>query len=219
MKELSTPVLCVRCWELADYVQLESLKDVSILSLEDHLNAMALLASSDSNLEEMKPKWLEHFFDAFKEVFAHTATEPLQTTFITFLWVTRFEILELSQTLDVLRQYPVAHKDLLHLLIGHEVGNKAEWLPSINQLQQEIRNKKKVFLQIEFKCSNCQRKIKLGPRFYNPFPTQRAGIGQLMWCKGCVSSFNEHRNWPWRFNMMAKKENIQVKAWSCEDEK
>lgn len=220
MKDFETPVFCVRCWKLADYLQLETLKHVSAQNLEDHLDAMALLASNDMDFEDMKPTWLKYFFDGFQAACADEVTKPLQTTFITFLWVTRFEMLQLSQTLEILRQFPDVQKDLLNLLIWNEFEKSPDWLPDSNHIERDIQNKKDITFPEEVQCSKCINKPKVGegPRFYNPFPVGRSRIGQLMWCKKCAAKINQYRNWPWRNEGWGKLEKIKVKAWSWDDE-
>lgn len=217
---LKTPALCVRCWKLADYVQLHGLKSKAISCLNDHLDAMAWLASSDLDIREISPtpKWLGHFFDAFHEVCTDEATRPLQTVFITFLWVTRFHILELPQTWDILEQCPGANKELLRLLARHEVDNAIRWIPYDHNIEWDIHTRRVVKFENEIVCTRCDKEIKAGaePRFYNPLPVDSSKIGQSMWCKHCVTLCNRERFWPWRRSGAwgIYKTAVKVEAWS-----
>lgn len=218
MEDLKTPVLCVRCWKLGDYLQLASLQHLSISSLHDHLDAMALLASNDISMEDIQPKWLGHLFDAFREICADGGAEPLQTIPVTFLWVTRYKMLPLPQTVEVLSSFPDMNAELLKLLVQDELERPA-WIPRIGYILTNIRCMNEITFKDVIHCSGCYKKVKAneGPRFYNPFPARRRrkGIGKLMWCKDCVAKFNRDRNWPWRHRRSSEeKREVNVEAWS-----
>lgn len=230
-KHLNTPLLCVRSWKLADYLQLESLKEVAIWALEDHLDAMALLASNSQDMEAVKPIWFGHFFDALREVCAHTVMETLQSMFIAFLWVTRFKML-LPQTLEVLNKHPEVNNKLLQLLAWKRFeGRPPRWLPESHMfynIEHDIHDAKAITFKSVQSCVKCRKDIKLtqGPAFYNSFPIRansseaRKDIGQLVWCKWCVDKFNEARSWPWRYDPDGGAwKGIRLEAWSWSDSK
>lgn len=213
VKDFKTPALCVRCWRLADYVQLETLKSVAISSLEDHLDAMALLATNIR--EDSTPIWLGYFLDALREVCANEVTEPLQTIFVAFLWVTRFEMSDLPQMWEALREHLDVNKAPLHLLIWNQLDDPPNW---ISNVEPEIETRTDITFEELFICSACSGVVRSEeePRFYNPFPSRRTskGIGQLKWCKDCVANINERRTWPWRTGAPGTWNKIKVEAWS-----
>lgn len=220
VKDLKTPLLCVRCWKLADYLQLESFKSVATSSLEDHLDAMALLASNDLELENINPKWLRYFLDAFREVCADKGSKKLHETFITFLWVTRFEMLQLSKILEILERHPDMNRKMLDLLVWNEFLEKPDWLPNTKNIEQDIQNRKGIAFKDGTYCARCVKELNVGegPRFYNPFPAGHSRIGQLMWCKRCTFQLNESRDWPWRNGRQKWKNKFPIEAWSWSDE-
>lgn len=215
VQDLKTPVLCVRSWKLADYMQLETLKTVSISSLSDHLNAMALLATNGC-LEEHEPKWLSHFFSAFQEVCADTITTPLRDAFVAFLWIGRFEMGVLPQTLDMLKKYPEVNKELLHLLIRNKCQNEPYWLRDIKNLESQVRNRQEIARPKELMCMRCGVKVDTSdqPIFYNPIPVGLVAIGQSRWCKVCVENLNGHRRWPWESGREPRGGKVEVEVWS-----
>ncbi|KAI7774374.1 hypothetical protein LA080_008848 [Diaporthe eres] len=156
VQDLNTPILCVRCWKLADYVQLDTLKYVAGSSLGDHFNAMALLCTSGV-LKEGQPDCLRPFFDAFQEVCADTP--PLRIIFVSFLWVTRFETGLMPRTLDILKENPTVNKALLHLLIYSKFKHKPGWIPDIVNIERHIRNRIEVAFWDEVTCSECRLRV------------------------------------------------------------
>lgn len=219
MKDLDTPLSCVRSWKLADYVQLKTLKITSLSSLEDHLNAMALLSTGSWRIGSTKPAWWGHFGDAFQEVCSDEITSPLQATFVTFLWVTRFETIHERQILDVLNRYPGVNEMLLSMFVRGEF--RAGWIPHLIGIELDIKNRGEIEIEFSDTCARCHRHLDpVGAVFYNPFPVG-AGllIGQLKWCKQCVAKINEERSWPWRNDGPSKGGKVQIAAWSWPDEK
>lgn len=221
MYQLKTPVLCVRCWKLADYVQLDTLKGVAMESLKDHLDAMALLASHDLATRAINPKWMGYFFDAFQQACTNGATKSLQTEFVTFLWVTRWEMLHLPRTLDFLKENPDVNKELLKLLVCNSLSSNTYWFPDSHFIEEDIKNRKDLRFQHEILCSKCRKMIKFGlePRFYNPFPIHpfsrpKLNIGQWVWCKQCADKFNQERNWAWRPEASLKGGKVNLEAWT-----
>lgn len=219
---MNTAALCVRCWKLADYVQLDTLKARAISSLNDHLDAMAWLASSDLDIGEITPtpKWLGHFFDALQEACADIVTKPLRTAFVAFLWVTRFEMLHLPRTLDILKECPDANQELMSLLVWNRFDNdKPDWIPAIDNIEWDIRNKVDVPFEDGTICSDCDKTVSacMEPMFYNPFPVRGTPIGQMMWCKRCVLECNAERYWPWRLGGLFRRSSAKVEAWSWSD--
>lgn len=229
VEALKTPLLCVRCWKLADYVQFDSLKSLATSTLSDHLDAMALLVSNDLDLAFIKPtpKWLRHFFDAFQEACTDEGAKPLQTTFVAFLWVTRFHTLELPQTLEILKESPGVNKELLRLLVRNKFDTKPRWIPITDQIERDIQDKKEITFMNKITCSKCRKEFEASaePRFYNPFPTPFPCFGgsaqkeESMWCKGCVIELNGGCKWPWRSSQPFSFYGCQVKveAWSWSD--
>lgn len=238
-QHLKTPLLCVRSWKLADYLQLESLKEAAIWALEDHLDAMVLLASSNADIEVVEPIWFGHFVDAFREVCAHSVMETLQGMFIAFLWVSRFKML-LPQTLEVLNKHPDVNNKLLKLLAWKQFEKKPPyWFPESlshfgHKIEDDIHSAKAIVINDSQNCAKCLKAIapSQGPKFYNPLPTRprptfgvgRKEIGQLVWCKLCVDDINEERTWPWQregsagslFGVIHK---TKVRAWAWSDDK
>lgn len=215
MKDLKTPILCVLCWKLADYVQLDTLRLVAMQSLGDHFNAMALLATNGT-LEKDQPRWLSHFFDAFHVVCSDMTTNKLQITFVSFLWVTRFETCILPQTLNILKKYPEVNEQLLDLLVYNNFNNAPGWIPKIANIEQIIKNRTEVEFDDEIICSRCDLKVNTlnEPAFYNPFPAPNTKIGAQMWCKLCVATFNQLRSWPWRNTSLRNGGKVKVEIWS-----
>lgn len=213
MQDLNTPILCVRCWKLADYVQLDTLKHVAGSSLGDHFNAMALLCTSGV-LGERQPDCLRHFFDAFQEVCADIP--PIRIIFVSFLWVTRFETGLMPRTLDILKENPTVNKALLRLLIYSKFKHKPNWIPDIVNIERHIQNRIEVAVRDEVTCSQCRLRVNTRnePIFYNPFPVGQSSIGTLVWCKVCVAMFNEYRNWPWRDSGSVDSGKVEVEIWS-----
>lgn len=190
-------------------------------SLKDHLDAMALLASNDMTAEHIKPKWMGYFFDAFQHACANGATKSLQTEFVTFLWVTRFEMLHLPRTLDFLKEYPDVNKEILKLLVRNSLSINTYWFPDMHFVEEDVQNRKDLRLHYEIFCSHCGKMVKAGsePRFYNPFPVHpfsrpKFNIGQLIWCKECADWFNQERNWPWRPEASLKGGKVKLEAWT-----
>lgn len=214
VQDLKTPVLCVRSWKLADYMQLETLKTVSISSLNDHLNAMTLLATNGF-LEEREPKWLSHFFSAFQEVCADVVTTPLRDAFVAFLWISKFEMGILPQTLDMLEKYPQIKKEMLLLLIWNKCQNKPSWLCNIKNIESHVQNRRDIPRLSEVTCSKCRVRVNTGdqPLFHNPFPVGQLTIGQLSWCRMCVENFNSHRRWPWESGQESLGGKVEVEVW------
>lgn len=228
VEALKTPLLCVRCWKLADYVQSDSLKSLATSKLSDHLDAMVLLASNDLDLASINPtpKWVRHFFDAFQEACTDEVTKPLQHSFVAFLWVTRFHTLELPQTLDILNGSPGVTKELLRLLVRNRLDTKPDWIPVTEEIERDIRNKKETPFISTITCSGCRKSFTAGvePRFYNPFPTPFPSIfhgkkEDSMWCKGCVVELNGNCKWPWRtpLSLGPYGRQVKVEAWSWSD--
>lgn len=220
VKDLNTPLSCVRCWKLADYVQLDTLKMAALSSLEDHFNAMALLSSGGGRIEGTRPTWWRHFIDAFQEVCSDISTKPLQATFVTFLWVTRFETLHQRQILDVLKKYPDVNEILLSMFVRGEFI--AGWLPRLINIQMDIKNRGEIQTGFNDTCARCYKKLNPFEEavFYNPLPVAAGPrIGQLKWCKQCVAEINEERGWPWRNDGPSKGGKVQIAAWSWSDEK
>lgn len=220
VEDLKTPVLCVRTWKLGNYMQLETLKKVSISSLSDHLNAMALLAT-DGFLDKREPKWLSHFFDAFQEVCADIVTTPLRNNFISFIWICKFEMGLLPRTLDVLKQYPEVNQELLQLLIKNKPQDGLYWFPNIRNIEWHAKNRKETIRPIEVICSNCRTKIEATKRpiFFNPFPVGQVTTGELKWCRACAENLNGHRKWPWGSCGGGQWEKVKVEAWSWFEDK
>lgn len=233
-KDLNTPLLCVRSWKLADYLHLESLKEVATWALEDHLDAMVLLASNDVDIGLVEPIWFGHFVDAFREVCAHAVMETFQNMFITFLWVTRFKML-LPQTFEVLNKHPDVNNKLLKLLAWKEFEKvRTQWFPKSHSpydVEHDIHNTKAITISDVQSCAECGKGIGpgQGPRFYNPFPIlnifgQHSKIGQLVWCKQCVDNFNHRRSWPWQckpfgYSPVRAVPKTKMKAWAWSDDK
>lgn len=231
LEALDTPLLCVSSWKLADYLQLDSLKEVAVWALEDHLDAMALLASNDQDIEQVQPVWLRHFHDALREVCADTIAKPLQTAFAAFLWVTRFKML-IPETLEILGGNPGVHGQLMHLLVWNRFDKQHEphvWFPineRIKDMAREIRNQKPITFGDHDVCPICgeTEETKNGPehRFNNPFPIMfpysrsKRRIGYLVMCKVCVDMYNESRSWPW--GPWGKDMGHKVKAWAWADD-
>ncbi|KAG6353621.1 hypothetical protein INS49_005329 [Diaporthe citri] len=215
VNDLKTPLLCVRCWKLADYVQLETLKSVAMSSLGEHLNAMAFL-STNGWLERDKPRWLSHFFDAFQEVCTDIVAAPLRIVFVSFLWVTRIDTGLLPQTLDILKKHPRVNRSLLQLLIYGKFKNRPTWIPDIINIERIIHNNMEITIKDEAICSKCRLRVNTcnEPIFYNPFPASLSNIGTLLWCKVCVATVLEFRTWPWRTNGLSDGAKAKVETWS-----
>lgn len=221
MKELKTPVLCIRCWRLADYVHLESLKSKAISSLGQYLDSIALLAFNNGYWVETDdgsvcidrygappPKWLHYLVDAFREVCIDKTTKPLLPTFVAFLWVTRFDLLEVREVMESLNQCHGLNEELRKVMLWrslHPLRIMPAWLSfgSTSDVLDKIRERG----FIDFSecgpevCSECHSSFPQGEvRFHNPFPVEGNEIGDLTWCRCCVDIFNASRRWPWRSN-------------------
>lgn len=219
---LNTPALCVRCWKLADYVQLESFKSVAISTLKDHLDAMVLLAANDQIVKGFKPKWLRYFFEAFREVCAEKLTKPLRTIFITFLWVARINMVCLKPTSEMLETHPEVSRELLERLVYQVLNEGLDWIPQSKHIVHHIHTARISKLLGMTSCSGCSKEVNVNvePRFYNPFPIEssKSKIGDLMWCKQCVAKMNEDRSWPWRTEGSVKRVKVKVEAWAWSDD-
>lgn len=240
MRDLKTPVLCIQCWKLAHHLQLESLKNVSISSLGQHLDAMALLAFNNRHwvldddgqhvgmdYGEPKPKWLTCLLDAFREVCVDEVTRPLRATFVAFLWVSRFELLELPDVMDILSQNDDLNEGLYKLMLWGDFLHPRElpaWLSfgGAGDVVREIKQRdyagfpdEGYFAAHRCFCSECDVEITGDDFLYhNPFPVEGAEIGQLTWCHGCVATFNEQRCWPWRSRDGRRPgDAINLEAW------
>lgn len=212
VKALNTPTVCIRCWKLADYLQLYSLTSLAAFTLRQHLDATALLVSSNQPVKVVEHKPLRDFFHAFGDVCGDVATKPLQTAFVTFLWVTRYDTLVLPETLDILDKWPEVNKKLLELVLWDDSNEDPRWIPDIYGIESIIRQRTDVIFPNEVTCSRCHKKIKTCEETvsYNPFPVVNWGIGQLMWCKKCVLLYNEECCWPWRRDYWMKMEEGTV---------
>ncbi|KAG8158282.1 hypothetical protein KVR01_012043 [Diaporthe batatas] len=231
---LNTPLLCLSCWKLADYLRLVSLKSVVRSAINDHLNAMLLLASTDEDLEYLtgcgrKPIWLGHFMDAFREVCAHAVFRPLQAEFVAFLWVTRLEMLDLREIWDTLDEHKDVRAKLLHLLIRQERGivdgTSSRLIPRGRLIDAAIRNKSRPEAGgfEDSRCFRCDVRYMLtdDPWFYNPLPmqhyTQCNTIGRTQWCKQCADFINASRTQGWRLDRPEEKSTMKtfkLKAWT-----
>lgn len=220
VKDLNTPLSCLRCWKLADYVQLDTLKITSLSSLEDHFNAMALLSSGSWHLGSTTSTWWGHFVDAFQEVCSEVIMKPFQLTFVTFLWVTRFETLHKRQILDLLNQYPDANELLLYILVRTKYKRIPSWIPRDIEIHH-IKTRDKITFEVVIPCAYCKKQLKSceDTIFYNPFSVFEARIGQLKWCQQCVAKINAERSWPWRIGIPSRRDKVEIAAWSWNDQK
>lgn len=239
----NTPLLCVCSWKLADYLQLDTIKPVAASALQEHLNAMLLLASSDKDLRKVKPVWLTHFMDAFREVCTHMVLRPLQSEFVAFLWIARFEILCLGEIWEILDNHHDVRDQLHQLLIFHKFSDRSDkpllvpW--DCCDIESEIQTKRDPRWEDKDECSLCGNKKPAArdsdieesvrasdePWFYNPLPMIEfatdwdiPGIGEETWCKGCAYHFIEGRSrWPWVSEDRPRIKRFRPKAWSWTD--
>lgn len=184
---------------------------------------MALLASND-HIYMIKANWLRYFFEAFREVCAEAVTKSLRTIFITFLWVTRSNMMYISTTCEILEMHPEANREMLQILVYKGCSRGSNWIPQSENIIRHIHDAP----YGEYKdldtasCSGYSKEVKANeePRFYNPFPIEssKSNIADLMWCKQCVANINEDRSWPWRKNGSAKRDKVKVEAWAWSDD-
>lgn len=232
VKDLKTPALCVRCWRLADYVQLETLKKVAVSSLGQHLDAMAFLASSSywDYGPQPTPKWLGYLLEGLREVCRDDTTKPIHTMFTTFLWVTRFELLTLPETLDSLKKSREVNRQLTDLLIFEELDddNWSDWIDipwgHENMPRENIARRNFIYFDRGGCCTYCERPVEEEDLlFYNPFPMstwKHFDIGDLMWCKSCATGINEQCKWPWRWGKYRgyRRDEVKLEAWTWSDD-
>lgn len=228
VKDLKTPAICVRCWRLADYVQLGTLKDVVVSSLGQHFDAMALLASSsywDDDGPHPPPKWLTYLLEGVREACHDDTTKPIHTIFTTFLWVTRFELLGLPETLDTLERSHEINRKLTKLLVFDELydddDNWANWIET-ESCRQNIARRSIMYFDRNRCCTECKGSVTEEELvFYNPFPVSAKGlgfdIGEFMWCEGCATKINEECRWPWRSDCIMRGGKVKLEAWTWSD--
>lgn len=221
VKALKTPLLCVSCWKLATNLHLDTLKDVVLMALGQHLDAMALLACSTSNLDRGPglPKWLGYFLDACREVGTNKSMKPLRTLFAAFLWVTRFEVLVTSNAINFLTGCPGVMEEVIKLLVWNHFPEMPAWIPDAENIEGAIQNAVEYVhgLADSVICSECAHNIDTSTErvFYNPSPVGGSSIGQLTWCRQCVSKFNEECQWPWRGGGgRGEGDKISLEAWT-----
>ncbi|KKY37077.1 hypothetical protein UCDDA912_g02913 [Diaporthe ampelina] len=182
VEDLKTPAICVRCWKLADYLQLESLKTVAVSSLREHLDTMAWLACGTWTYNDGDiPTWLICLLDAVMEVCIDETTKPLVSTFAAFLWVTRFEVLVLPHTLDCLAESHSLNKTLVKLLALNGFGEDEdwpEWIPDTANTPREIKNKDRITYEHWVTCADCDAMIntKDDVVIHNPFPSSPMAV-------------------------------------------
>lgn len=240
VKELDTPAICIRCWRLADYIQLQTLQRVAISSLGQHLDAMALLAFNNRHWFQRddgqlvgvdhdgpQPKWLTHLLDAFREVCVDVATKPLLPTFVAFLWVARFELLEVQEVSDCLHQCQGLDDGLRTLMLKGDFSLTVplpRWLPFLHtgDIVEKTRERRHIVFPLEDhfafhgNCWECEEELTNEETLYsNPFPIVDAEIQQATWCHECVERFNRHCRWPWRWgDGRAPGDTINLAAWT-----
>lgn len=222
VKDLKTPALCVRCWRLADYVQLESLKKVATSSLGQHLDAMALLASSShwDDGPETPPNWLTYLLEGLREVCHDDTTQSIHIKFAAFFWVTRFELFHFPETMDALERSQGVNKKLMKLLAFGSLDAiyNDDWIEN-SSWPEYIAERSPIYHDRDRRCSECNRSIgSEGLVFSNPLPVirnkSRSDIGALMWCKCCADKFNENCRWPWRSGRGMAGNKVKLEAWS-----
>lgn len=227
VRDLKTPALCVRCWILADYVQLETLKNVVISSLGQHFDAMALLARSSywDDGPQPPPKWLTYLLEGLREVCRDDTTKPIHTIFTAFLWVTRFELLNLPEMLDTLERSHGVNKKLMRLLVFANLDNEDSWPDwfDYKSCSQSIARRSIIYFDRIRCCSECKRSVTEEELvFYNPFPVSTKNmcfdIGEFIWCKGCATKVNEKCRWPWRSYRIMKGDKVKLEAWTWSDD-
>lgn len=201
-------------------MQLESLKAVAVSSLGQHLDAMALLATSndfEARLTDI-PEWLSDFLDALREVCHDDATKPLHAIFATFLWVTRFTLLLVPELLEEVEQCHGVNRILMRLLVfgtlGIDDADNDDWPDWVGPAswRWDIEERGAFNYCPSKTCHECERFIARDEtEFYNPFPLAGYSIGRVKWCERCVDKFNEDRCWPWR-------SGGGLEAWSWSDD-
>lgn len=219
VKDLKTPGLCVRCWRLADYLQFETLKQVAMSSLQDHLDAMALLASCNGYTEGVQPNWLTYLLEAFREVCFDETTKPLHNTFAAFLLVTRFEVLTLPQTLDVLNDCHGLCQSLLKLFVWSAFEDQPTWIPNKVNIKVIQTTKRPTFTSAIY-CEVCDEEIDPDSErvFWDPFPANPWAVNaRSTWCESCAAKFSEECCWPWRSGRGMTGNKVKLEAWSWSD--
>jgi hypothetical protein len=207
--------------------------------LEQHLDAFAMLASTDAIGASIpirgSGRWLRHFTDAMSEVYADKsqATIPLHFHFITFLWVTRSTTMALTPIDKIFQKYPDAAFEMRVALTFPSGNRKCGWLPTdlpgIVRIIHHATQDQYTFMR-QSNCCMCKRLVRYPaePKFFNPLPSvppiasgnPNAPIGSVMTCQECVANNLKIRFWPWRIyrGITRPEDQFEVEAWAWTDQ-
>lgn len=204
----------LRLLSLADFLQLDTLKEEIHALLSSYLDEKTLLACGDWKTEDNpqpgQPDWLDDLLNALRCAYELHGCDLARTSLIAFLWVTRHRLSELDSVCGLLEEQPNISKDLIRVMGRGGFAVPPPWFHGLNtslaSTEYAIHNSKDPREKPDedfFICAECELDCACNvARVYNAFPVPSwgddIGIGGAVWCESCYEGMVERGSFPWR---------------------